>query len=117
MAEIEKINTAAEIAKLKRGSFLGDMYKVREIMIQRRKDKAEQEEREKAALAKGETIDSSSKSSDPFQQIAASFGKGSEANGSEAEGQPTVASSVDQIVSNSNDTNPDGVIEGSNVKS
>ena len=34
---------AAEMAKLKRGSFLGDMYKVREIMIQRRKEKAEEE--------------------------------------------------------------------------
>ena len=69
MAEIEKINQAAEIAKLKRGSFLGDMYKVREIMIQRRKEKAEQEEREKAALAEKEQA------------------MGGDANGAQAESQ------------------------------
>lgn len=47
MAEIEKMNKAAEIERLKKGSFLGDMYKVREIMIQRRKEKAEREAKEK----------------------------------------------------------------------
>lgn len=42
------------MTRMKRGSFLGDMYKVREIMIERRKEKAEQEAREKAALAEKE---------------------------------------------------------------
>jgi len=43
---------------MKRGSFLGDMYKVREIMIQRRKEKAEREAKEKEeALASGKQVE------------------------------------------------------------
>ena len=33
--------TAEEIAEAKRGSFLGDMYRIRDAMIARRKEKAE----------------------------------------------------------------------------
>lgn len=78
------------MAQLKRGSFLGDMYKVREHMIQRRKEKAEQEEREKAALAGKEPTAAESEASasgDTFKNIGAAFAN--------ADGQPTATSSVD----------------------